>query len=250
MKLRLQETKELHEYQINLAEALNVDHSSYMFRLLIALNDLLSIHYLSSCFGKFDSPVAMQNGIESYLIRMLRCHIVEAYIAFVEKIQNNPADPVLEYLCTDDDLKKQFEALDNIRLENKHFKAMRAIRNSFGFHYNYRDHGEDTRKALDRLLQVAKSERSNGGEDLIVIDPHSLLILKDDYVLQTRFVCADRLVNEGMAMLAGLDELVNHNINPSSVEFKQSVGLAIPFIKFAQDAFLKWISDNNLQAYC
>lgn len=251
MPLDSEVMQELNDYRISLARAIKVTHKSYMFRLLIALNDLLSIHYLSSHFETFKAPVYMRNGIESYLVRMLRCHIVEAYIAFIQKIhpyRGRPADPVLEYIRADRDLKRHFDALDDIQANDKHFKAMKRIRNSFGFHYNYKDYGEDTDHALERLLRVAKSERSNGGEDLIIIDPNSLLVLKDDYILQTRFVCADRLVNEGMAMLAELDELANHNEHPASIEFKRSVKLAIPFIQFAQDAFLKWVSDNKLQA--
>ncbi len=95
MKLCLQDTQELNEYRIDLAETLKAPYKSYMFRLLFALNDLLSVHYLHSCFERFESPINIQNGMESYLVRVMQCHTVEAYIAFIERIQPYKKSPVI-----------------------------------------------------------------------------------------------------------------------------------------------------------
>ena len=242
---------ELMQLRIDLGKAQVAPYSSYMFRSLLALNDLLSIHYLSMCFQKDQPDIHIRNGVESYLVRLMQAHTVEAYMAFVVSIKpgknGQPLDDVYNYIQSKPDLKNRFDELLN-NLSDKFFKAMMEVRSTFTFHYNYEDCGRETAEALARLLRVSETDKSNGGEDLIIYDPHSPKILDEDYILQTRFVCADRLVNEGMAMLNGLAEGVDHESNPDSGKFKKSiVEFSSDFIIFAQFVVMEWIKDNKLQ---
>lgn len=201
------------EYLIDIEKAVKAPHAEYFFRLLLALNDLSSAHqarhYLSSCA---DMPDRVSKGITGYLCRVQIAHLVEAYIAFVEKVptRTKPGsnESVATFLRKHPKLGPLFADLESV-LKESGFKDIKNLRNTFVFHYNYKEHGQDTMNAVNAILSSKQHNARNSG-----------LMVYDGQSLTDRFVIADNIANAGWKMLSGLPEDLDFESDPLAMEHR------------------------------
>jgi len=230
------------EYRINLAKAKDAEHAEYMFRLMICLNDLLSIRQLLA-LTEHGRDSVQQEALASYLIRMFNAHLVEACVAFVERVMPvgsppRPQHSVYDFIEQHDACLAKFKGLMRL-IKTENFNRLRTLRHTFAFHYNYEDQSVQTVEALDKLLE--KSVRCpSSGENLIVYT---------DDPTTTRFVLADELINVGWRMLIGIDECVQYKSDSSMAKYQEFLGkVGLLFLDFSQVTVLKWIDHCKLQA--
>jgi hypothetical protein len=81
-------------------------------------------------------------------------------------------------------------------IKQSDFTSIRKLRNTFVFHYNYRDNSLDTQKALEALLEKAQ-QCPSGSENLIVRTANPLT---------SRFFVADELAIAGWKLIVGLPQ--------------------------------------------
>lgn len=140
--------------KFDLAKAVNAPFCHYFLRLGIAVNDLLSIHQ----FGRLDQQEVteeVRSGMRLYLMKTLASHVAEAYISFVENIGSNRKDDkeLTKYIESFESLKPQLTELRRV-LKSSEFLKVRKLRDSFGFHYNYKKNGNRTMQAALALLKL------------------------------------------------------------------------------------------------
>jgi len=207
------------------AKASAAEHSEYMFRLMLAVNDLLAVRQIQELITSLEIP--LRDGISAYTIRIFQAHLVEACYAFIENVmpvgeKQEPQHTVYDFIKTNSQCLALFKGLER-KTKTPDFNRLRKLRHTFVFHYNYQDHGADTQAALARLLEKAQ-KCPTGNENLIIRGNE----------LDSRFVVADELVNAGWRMI---------------VEIPESflVKLGALFLQFAEAAILAWISKHQLQ---
>lgn len=224
-------------YKIDLEAAKNSEHSEYMFRLMFALNDLLSARQIISLTGRIKT--ARKDALVSYAIRLFIAHLVEACIAFIEKVrpsrEGKPRHAVYDFIAKDPGSFALFKELD-AQMRTADFSKLRDLRDYFIFHYNYEDNGSETAKALEALTY--KFENCPSGLEN--------RIDRTTNPITTRFYVADELVNVAWRMTVGVPECSEKS---EAMETHQKCwGKAgLTFIKFAETLSLYWITEFNLQ---
>ncbi len=73
-------------YRFDLERARKALFCEYFIRLAQPINDLLSIQQLAS-IERAKMPHHVDVGLGTYLTKLQAAHLIEAYIAFVEKVQ-------------------------------------------------------------------------------------------------------------------------------------------------------------------
>lgn len=231
-----------YEHWIDLAKAAQAEHHAYMLKLMIPLNDLLSLVYLSTIDPKKARRKEVHNGGISYLIRMQCAHVYEAYIAFVKAIEpTNKApdgqEPVYHFIQKHVPLRQAFAELQD-EMKNPYFTKIGIFRNTFQFHYNHSYLSKATANAVRQMIDV--DEEQAGRE--------SNLILRSLAPEESRFVVGDELVQ-----IAWYSAILSHDHNYWTIErlldfkaFQQRA--ASKFIHYADLAILTWITENQLQA--
>lgn len=224
-------------YRFDLNKAVSTPYCDYFLRLAVALNDLLSVQQLLH-LDLSSQPSHVRTGLGTYLTKLHAGHIVEAYIAFVEKIRPNKklgTSDLYRFLTSSDNLKNSFSQLETI-LMDKRFRSLRQVRNSFAFHFNYEDDGQDTMDAVASILSTDAD------------DPDIGLIIHNSDFLTDRFSFADHIVIAGWLNLA---EVQNPDSGKGQADMRADikfVGEATgPFLRFAKDGILEWIVSNKLQ---
>lgn len=232
-RLVMDETEPVRVYRFDLKRAAEAPNCQYFMRLAQSVNDLLSIQQLLDV-DKSAMSSQVQDGLKIYLLRLHASHLVEAFIAFVEKA---PHKGVIDFIEVRESLDTLFVQLQKTS-KDKRFKNLRRLRNSFSFHYDYEQHGKDT---MDALRAVLESEDDDVG---LVIRPTSDLPSSHLY---SRNVFADHIVLEGWLRLADVRDEGDESITNMQDHIKFLGEATSKFIEFAERAFLEWIQANNLQ---
>lgn len=235
----------LGEYRFDLKVAKSKPNCRYVFRLMMALNDQLSIHWLYQQYAKCPEKSVVERGVLTYLLRIQASHTSEAYIAFVEPIRptrKNPfgQDKVHRFITKKPTLLTKFEALEK-HLDNPEFGKIRKFRNTFGFHYNHKSASEDTWKALNRLVRSVQRNPGDGDDNLI---------LRTESPVNSRFVSGDRIVEAGWREMIGTREVADFS-KSKEVQYHQKFVQAASsdFIIFAESFILAWVSHYSLQVH-
>jgi len=109
-----------------------------MFKLMLALNDLLAIAYVDTAVNAYaDDDLDVRNGAISYLVRMQNAHVYEAYLAFVKAVEPKDGegigrDPVFEFIQAHLPLKQLFSQLQEIS-RSPYFNRLGTFRSNFCF---------------------------------------------------------------------------------------------------------------------
>lgn len=247
----------MNEYRFDLRKAVETEHAHYFMRLALGLNALLSVQQLMDLNGRAEQPEHVRKGVLGYLCAMHVSHLVETYIAFVEKITPTPPHLVLKYqglrkkgkktppvvtselydfIKSNDSIKESFEQLE-ANLKDKRFPMLRQFRNTFGFHFNHEANGKKTVEAVRSILADEK-DGDHPDNGLIVMGTP----------LESRFVFADQVLISGWFNAAGATSPKDEeNASIMAVHQEFIMQATKPMIRFGQDAFLDWVRANKLQ---
>lgn len=234
--------KYMGHYRFDLRKALSTAHCQYFLRLAMALNDLLSVQQLMH-LDLSNQTSQVSTGLGIYLTKLHAGHVVESYIAFVEKIRpskkTSGGSDLYQFLISNDRLKDSFCELERI-LEDKRFISLRRVRNSFAFHFNYENDGKDTMEAVTAMLASRNKNKDP--------EPDVGLIIRTQNFLTDRFYFADDLVVAGWLNFA---EVQNPSCDSGKDEMRMHIRFVgeatVPFLRFATDGILEWIVENKLQ---
>jgi hypothetical protein len=238
------------DYRIDLEKAAEAEHHAYMFKLMLALNDFLSIVYCDQTASGSSNKAErkeVHDGAVSYLIRMQHAHMYEAYLAFVKAVEPNEKkptgqEPVYLWIANHGSLKQLFLKMQELS-KSEYFERIGRFRSTFMFHYNNDQMSKATAKAVKQMIafQHSKPAGTEDGSNLIIRTP-------DDKPELNRFVAGDELMHVAwQSYLFGADQ---DNWTKESFRAYRDYTLAAgqEFIWFAESSLLTWIREYKLQA--
>ena len=167
--------KDKTRYKIRLSKAIKAQHGEYMFRLLRALNNMISLLSIRHCIDEGSLTVYQSEGTRSFVLDLEFGFLVEYLITFVEKV---PKD-VEGYFQQFPEVSSAFAELKSISA-TQDFAKLRSLRNNFIFHLNYQDEGKRTKKALSQLLKASARSKQ--------VRQNANLVIRSTDPLGTRFV--------------------------------------------------------------
>jgi hypothetical protein len=217
-------------YKIDITKAATAPNAAYIFRLMIAVNDLLTLKqiYESSKSSDASRPKHIRNSAIEYLLRMQQAHLFEAYDAFVTKIptkgnSREKGESIANFVKQKPHLNAQLAKLNALK-QDAIFKRIEAVRNNFSFHYNWDNEGQLTHEAI--------LEFSNKDIEAVIHGPPG----HKDF----RYSIADEVLNVGWQNAL----ITQHGDIEQTRDYITAMGNT--FINFADNLIIAWIDEYKL----
>ncbi|MBK7745706.1 MAG: hypothetical protein IPI39_00470 [Candidatus Obscuribacter sp.] len=171
-----------------------------MTNLMISLNDLLSIAYLSDLlekdFKKKPALTSVYHGTLMHLLRNKAGVLWAAHEYFIEKRSSKSMTVKFfkDFHSRNPDLKTLFEKFEK-NCSDGNFRSFHVIRNNFAYHLNYSDNGARTKLAIDGRLEEL---RKRGTEFLTLPG-----IQIGASPIEERYIIADTVLGKALRLAHG-----------------------------------------------
>jgi len=225
-------------YKIRLAKAIKAMHSEYMFRLMMAENNMLSLLVNRECLD-LNKNLAEQinSGVRYFSLLLEYGFMVEHLIAFIENI---PPE-VQTYLRQFPNVAKLLTELQ-LLIADPRFAKLRTLRNSFIFHLDFKKNSKKTKDALALLLKASNQSKQVREEANLIIRPKT-----SDKIFQARYVIGDIFAHQCLLMELDIPRNIDIDKNRQFQKYRQFILDAHDkFVRFAEGAIICWIGSEKL----
>ncbi len=236
-ELKLATAKSL---RIDVATAAALPLAPYMFRLMMAANDIASLGSIMTAIEKDKTnwDVNVLDGVVGYLLRLQQAHLSEAFAAFIDN-RAGGNEEAYQFIQNAGHLQNSFDVLHNCLRTDEHFKGLAHLRNTFTFHYNDAKDAKATQAALKLLVAAMQ-------QDLDLADRASIK-LSGAKPIEKRYSCADQLVNVYWRDIYGLPAVLKDEDAEALRKYKDFTTLSgFMFMTFANSTVTHWLYVNRL----